>query len=243
VTPPAEIEAVLVVIPAHDEEERIVPCLESVLRAAQTARAQCGVETWVVVAADSCLDLTAMAAAAALGQNGATVAGQWMSAGAARRAAADAGLEQLARRGAPLDTIWIANTDADCEVPEGWVVQQLAHARRGADVVLGIVAVDNFDEHPPGVEGIFHHRYVLHGDGSHDHIHGANLGVRADRYVAAGGWPPVALSEDHALARALQSVGATVVPTIDLCVITSGRRLGRARGGFADTLVGLGESA
>lgn len=232
------IRSVIVVIPARNEDERIEGCLQSVLLAMREARRRCAVDTWVVVAADSCTDDTARTASRLLADSGEVIVGEWGEVGSARRAGVAAGLSRLGEA-----HTWIANTDADCEVPERWLIDQLVHARRGADAVLGIVSVDNFDDHPPHVAEHFAHRYVLRSDGSHDHVHGANFGLRADRYLAVGGWPRVGVSEDHGLAGELTTVGAAIVRTIDVAVTTSGRRAGRARGGFADLLVQLGETA
>ena len=232
------IRSVIVVIPARNEDERIESCLRSVLVAAGEARRRCAVDTWVVIAADSCTDDTVRIASDVLADRGQVIVGEWGEVGSARCAGVAAGLARLGEQ-----HTWIANTDADCEVPERWLTDQLAHAGRGADAVLGIVSVDNFDDHPPHVAERFAHRYVHRSDGSHDHVHGANFGVRADRYLAAGGWPRVSISEDHGLAGELTSAGAAIVRTIDVAVATSGRRAGRATGGFADLLVRLGETA
>lgn len=234
----AAIRSVIIVIPARNEEERIEGCLLSVLLATREAGRQCDVDTWVVVAADSCTDGTAHIAARLLAGSGEVIVGEWGEVGSARRAGVAAGLARLGEA-----HTWIANTDADCEVPQRWLTDQLVHADRGADAVLGIVSVDNFDDHPPHVAAKFAHRYVFRSDGSHDHVHGANFGLRADRYLAVGGWPRVGVSEDHGLAGELTSVGAAIVRTIDVAVVTSGRRTGRARGGFADLLVQLAKPA
>jgi glycosyltransferase involved in cell wall biosynthesis len=237
----AAVRAVLIVIPARDEEDRIGRCLRSVIAASNAARDALDVETRIVVVADRCSDRTVHLATETLeGHGGEVLSADWGEVGSARRVGVVAGLAHVLHH--PTE-VWIANTDADCEVPEDWLITQLAHAERGADAVLGIVSVDHFDEHDPGAEATFIDRYHLHADGSHDHVHGANLGVRADRYIDAGGWARVAHSEDHALCRALEGVGATIVRTIELTVVTSGRRQGRAPSGFAQTLCSLGESA
>ena len=75
------------------------------------------------------------------------------------------------------------------------------------------------------------------GDG-HLHVHGANLGMVAEAYVAAGGVPPLALAEDHALVAALRARGSRLVATGRIPVVTSGRRESRTVGGFADHLRG-----
>jgi hypothetical protein len=72
-------------------------------------------------------------------------------------------------------------------------------------------------------------------DGSHTHVHGANLSVRADAYEDVGGWSDLALAEDHCLWGRLRRRlrGSSPVSSV---VTTSARLQGRATGGFADTL-------
>ena len=74
----------------------------------------------------------------------------------------------------------MANTDADCVVPEGWLLDQLALTKAGIEAVTGIIDVDHFGDHDAGVERRFRDTYIIHDDGTHTHVHGANLGVRAD---------------------------------------------------------------
>ena len=40
---------------------------------------------------------------------------------------------------------------------------------------------------------------TVHRNGTHGHVHGANMGFRGDAYLAAGGWYPLASGEDHDL--------------------------------------------
>ena len=63
------------------------------------------------------------------------------------------------------------------------------------------------------------------------HVHGANLGVRADAYLRAGGFPDRPAHEDVDLVAALVASGARVVATDACDVLTSGRLVGRAPGG------------
>ena len=53
----------------------------------------------------------------------------------------------LGRYRGPRERCWLANTDADCEVPADWLVQQLSVAEVGYAAVAGIVDVDSFIEH------------------------------------------------------------------------------------------------
>ncbi len=77
----------------------------------------------------------------------------------------------------------------------------------------------------------------IYADGTHPHIHGANLGVRADRYVDVGGWADLKTAEDHDLWGRLRRTGARLLSSAHLQVVTSGRRIGRAPSGFAGALM------
>jgi hypothetical protein len=46
----------------------------------------------------------------------------------------------LSRYTGPIDQCWLANTDADCEVPLIWLRDQLALAEAGHAAVAGIIA-------------------------------------------------------------------------------------------------------
>jgi hypothetical protein len=105
------------------------------------------------------------------------------------------------------------------------------------------VDVDNFDEHEPEVAERFRRSYLIGTDGTHPHVHGANLGVRADAYCCAGGWRDLRTAEDHDLWRRLIDVGAAIASTARIEVITSGRRQGRAPHGFADALAAHNKAA
>ena len=58
----------------------------------------------------------------------------------------------------------------------------------------------------------------------------------AQAYQRAGGFEPLACSEDVALVEALQRSGATIAWSAAPRVMTSARTDARARGGFGDTL-------
>ncbi|RII96479.1 glycosyltransferase, partial [Clavibacter michiganensis subsp. insidiosus] len=79
---------------------------------------------------------------------------------------------------------WIACTDADSAVPPAWITSQLELADAGSDVVVGTVRPELEDLSPDQVAAWRATRVPGHANG---HVHGANLGVRADAYVAAGG--------------------------------------------------------
>ena len=79
-----------------------------------------------------------------------------------------------------------------------------------------------------------------HGLGfDHPHVHGANLGLSAAAYRAAGGVPHIDLAEDHALWDAVGAAGLRRVGARRPPVVTSSRPDGRAAGGFSDLLRSL----
>jgi len=225
-----------VVVPANDEAERIGSCLAA-LRRSLTAVERQGVRHRTVVVADACRDRTAREARAALAGWGEVVEVRVRNAGAARAVGVERLLERLAA--SPLERLWLASTDADTVVPDDWVARQLRLADAGAVATAGVVAVDTFDGHPADVQTRFRSAYDGPRDEQHPHVHGANLGVRGDAYVAVGGWLPLAVGEDHELWRALTDRGFETASPRSLTVTTSGRATGRAPGGFADSLLAL----
>ena len=189
----------------------------------------------VVVVADSCTDRTAAVARAA----GVDVLEVGLrSAGAARRHGLDAAVA-VAR--VPLQLLWLATTDADSRVPPEWFVDQLRWRALGWDAIAGTVAVDDWQEHGRGVVERFSTRYAWEGP-DHPHVHGANLSLSGDAYRAVGGFPPLALAEDHALVAALEARGRRVARAGTRPVLTSARRDPRSPGGFGELLQTLAES-
>ena len=226
------VRHVVVAVPARNEERLLGTCLDSVLTAvARLQRHRPGTTAEVVVALDGCVDGSAEVA----GRRPVTVLHEDAGAvGPARRAAVTAGLAALAV-GDGWEQTWIANTDADCEVPPHWLVDQVALADEGADLVVGTVSpVDVAD---PRVLGAWLERHELRE--GHGHVHGANLGVRADAYLAVGGFAPLAVHEDVGLVTRLRDAGHPWVATDRCRVRTSGRTESRVDGGFATFLAGL----
>ncbi|MEU0135727.1 glycosyltransferase [Streptomyces sp. NPDC006296] len=226
-----------VLVPAHDEEHLLPAALRAISSAAgHPALRQVRVVT--VVVADDCADDTA---AVAVREGAQVVRTGDSNVGRARSAAAHRALDIL---GGPQD-VWLASTDADSAVPPNWLAFQCARAREGWDAVVGTVTVTRSPCMTPGLEALHRLRYAAsrpaHGHWHHPHVHGANLGVGAQAYLAAGGFPPVPLSEDHGLVSALAERGSRILRTADCPVFTSGRLRPRARGGFGDHLAGLAE--
>jgi glycosyltransferase involved in cell wall biosynthesis len=218
-----------VVVPAHNEEELLPACLAALRSAAGAA----GVPVRLLVVADACTDATAAVAVAA----GAEVLRiRARNVGTARAA----GMARLLRRTEDTEPgdVWLATTDADTVVPTDWLRRQLGYAGQGWDVVLGTVTVTDWAGHPPHAPTVFEAMYEF-GAGPHPHVHGANLGIRASAYLAAGGFRPLSTAEDHALLAAATEAGCQVLQAADITVATSARRQARAPRGFSHALRSL----
>ena len=218
-------------MPAHDEQALLPDCLAALRRAA----AQPGLPpVRVVVVADRCTDDTARIARA----GGADVLEvDLRSAGAARRYGLDEAVETAP---VPADQLWLATTDADSRVPPEWFVDQLRWRAEGWDAVAGTVAVADWSGHHGSVAHRFADQYAWTGP-EHPHVHGANLSLTGTAYAAVGGFPPLALAEDHALIAALESRGLRVARAVQRPVVTSARRDPRAAGGFGALLTTLAD--
>jgi cellulose synthase/poly-beta-1,6-N-acetylglucosamine synthase-like glycosyltransferase len=220
-----------VLVPARNEEILLPRCIASLLAA--RGKLPKGVTCDIAVVVDSSTDRTREIAEMLLFENGIVVPIDARAVGRARSVAAKVILERY--RGS-LKYCWLANTDADCEVPADWLTNHLAIARQGIDAVAGIVNVDSFAEHDSLVRERFRLSYHIHADGTHPHVHGANMGMRADAYLRAGGWLALETAEDHDLWRRLHQTGYRPLSAAKLMVTTSGRKFGRAPHGFAEAL-------
>ena len=244
-TPP-RISGVAVVVPARDEAELIARCLASIRdarlllagRAEAAARTAAGqdrdeeVRVVTVVVADDCSDDTAAIAAAA--PDVTVVETRLRSVGAARSEGARVAFARLAELGVAPDAVWLAATDADSAVPPAWLTSQLDLAdREGADVVVGTVRPDFADLSDAQVAAWLSRHTPGRPNG---HVHGANLGLRATVYEAAGGFGELDLHEDVELVARARAAGAVVVASEAGEVLTSGRQVGRTRGGYAGYL-------
>ena len=222
---------VSVVIPARNEEELLPRCLRSVIRALSVLPRE--ITSDLVVAVDTSTDLTWEIANKEIGNRGTVI---WTDAGSVGGARAAGTEEALRRCSRAFNHVWLANTDADCIVPVGWLNEQLLLAENGIDAVAGTVDVDTFEEHLPVVKERFRSTYLIRPDGTHGHVHGANIGFRADVYLQTGGWRALLTGEDHDLWSKLSAIGAKKLSMARLEVLTSGRRVGRAPHGFAAAL-------
>ena len=222
------IDHVVVAIPARDEESLLPACLRSVNDAVTALReARPGIHLVVAVALDGCTDGSARVLG---GWDAAAVVLPGRGVGAARDAAIERGLSAL--RTPPEDATWVACTDADTVVPSRWLVRHVMWAERGADLVVGTAE-------PVGVArgealDAWHARHQLVE--GHTHVHGANLGVRADRWRQVGGFGRRTVGEDVDLVERVRALTGRWVATDTARVLTSGRPRSRVDGGFADYL-------
>lgn len=227
------IRTVGVVVPAVNEQATIGTCLDALAAARERLGTVIGrdIQVRVMVVLDCCSDETA---AIVLGHRDVeSVMCSVGRVGAARRLGTH---QLLAGAGVDRRQLWLANTDADSTVPQDWLVRQVHEAERGAHLVLGTVLPDHGLD--AATEQAWFDQHRLHDD--HPHVHGANLGIRADVYTALGGWPARSTGEDVALAERAASAGhLRIVRTARIPVRTSSRLTGRAPHGFAGFLRGL----
>ncbi|WP_241982417.1 glycosyltransferase family 2 protein [Cryobacterium sp. HLT2-28] len=223
------IERIAVVVPARNEERLLPRCLDALSRAVTAVGSvgdPCPPGVSVVIVLDRCTDSSAEVAAGfpkfvAIRTNLGAV-------GSARRA----GVREVVPARHRTRHTWIATTDADSAVPENWLTTQLTFARNGVDLVLGTVRPDECLAAADQERWLAQHELVE----GHPHVHGANLGVRADRYFAAGEFARTDAHEDVRLVGALRELRVREISTARIAVLTSGRLAGRAPSGFAGFL-------
>lgn len=239
----------LVVVPVKDEAERITGCLRA-LAGQRDAQAD-----GIVLLVNNTSDATVAVvhAARALLPVPVHVVEHWFppgqaSAGSARRMGMEHAATLLGDRGVLL------TTDADGRVPPDWVAANLWHLRAGADAVAGRAVLDPVDA------ALIPAR--LHDDDAqecayaalldeiaavldpepwdpwprHAEHSGASIAVSLAAYRRAGGMPAAALAEDRRFFQALRRVDARIRHAPEIQVVVSGRTLGRAEGGMADTI-------
>lgn len=231
-----EVDAVAVVVPAHDEEKTVEACVHGILAAARRSRRRLPVS--VCVLADHCTDRTENLARHAAGDDdlfSVVPQSRPRSLGAVRNLGSRAAVALLPR--VPAERLWLLHTDADSAVPVTWIDDHLRHAFGRADAVAGRADVQDYS----AITARAQHRYQEHvrrGEHrfTHSHVYGANLGVRGDFFHAVGGFPDARTGEDHGLWLKLAEAGAAMRQPNDVRVRTSGRTQGRAPGGLAELL-------
>jgi cellulose synthase/poly-beta-1,6-N-acetylglucosamine synthase-like glycosyltransferase len=249
----------VVAIPVRNEEERLPACLRAL--AQQRNRSGQSVPTAlvrVVLFANNCKDQSA-SLGRSLGELWslnirvveASLPPGAAHAGAARRAAMDLAEEWLVEGGERDDVI--LTTDADSQVAPTWIAENLAAFKAGAEAVLGRIDLDEDGKLLPDA---LHRRGELEGRYErlltelswlldplehnpwphHATVSGASLGITRKAYCRVGRLPRVPLGEDKALIALLSRHDARIRYCPTAHVITSGRTIGRAPGGVADTL-------
>lgn len=226
-----------VVVPAHDEQDTVAACVDALAAAVrELVRARPTVDVGVTVVLDGCTDRTAEVLGARVAADPTwrsttldVVVTEPVGVGRAR----STGARHALRVAGPDAEHWLAHTDADSRVHASWLVQQADALAAGAHVLVGAVVPEPDDlepavlarwrlAHPPGV--------------TLGHVHGANLGVRADAHRALGGFDPVPEHEDVRLVERARALGLDVRATTAFPVVTSGRFVGRTPGGYAEHL-------
>jgi Glycosyl transferase family 2 len=135
----------------------------------------------------------------------------------------------------PLETIWLATTDADSEVPASWITAQLGAKAEKCDLWAGGVGVHDWTDRQEGTAEAWHRQ----NEAEHSPIHGANFGIAASLYLQAGGFDELSTGEDRALFERALALGAKVERDPSVLVMTSARREARAPHGFAHALASI----
>ena len=238
----------IVAIPAKNEADRIGPCLLAL--AGQTWRPDA-----VLLLLNDCTDGTATVAQVLsarmpfqLHVNSHTLPLAFANAGSARRLAMLRASEFLGRGGVLL------TTDADSGVAPDWIERNLLALSGGADLVCGRTAIDPVEaqlipDHLHAddalecelIELLDRMAAVLDPDPAdpwphHSEASGASLAVTVEAFRQVGGIPPMSSGEDRAFVKALMRIDARIRHDPTVKVTVSGRILGRAPGGMADTI-------
>jgi hypothetical protein len=116
-----KIQAVGIVIPAHNHAGTIAKCISSVF--ASNSQSGWHNSLWIVVVAESCTDDTAKAAREALGAFGQVLKVSTSSLQTAHRIGASAVMEHF--RDVPRHTLLLTSTDATTELPRDWIDTQV----------------------------------------------------------------------------------------------------------------------
>ncbi|MGI4797516.1 MAG: glycosyltransferase [Janthinobacterium lividum] len=237
----------VIAVPVKDEAERIGTCLAALLGQREVQADA------IVLVVNNTRDATAAIARSVAGDAPVEVIEvefppERASAGSARRMAMERAAELAGLGGALL------TTDADGRVPPDWVAANLFHLRRGADAVAGRAILE------PGDAAAIPER--LHADDAlecayaaaldeiaavmmpqawdpwprHTEHSGASIAVTLAAYRLVGGMPAAPISEDRRFFAALQAAGARIRHAPEIEVAVSGRIVGRAEGGMADTI-------
>jgi GT2 family glycosyltransferase len=243
---------VAVAVPASNEASHIVECVAALL--GQTEPVALDGAFSVHVLANNCVDDTAhllrrhFACQSNLYIEEIVLPPARANAGWARRIAMERAAAALRRDG---DVIM--STDADTVVAPDWIQKTLRYFDGGFDAVAGIARVRGAEwrqltmEQKCRLRRLAKYKTLLSylkkdrcGPDdpwpNHDYEGGASLALTRGMYRAIGGCPPLPTGEDRALFEAVRARGGKVRHALDVKVFTSGRQIGRAVGGMADTI-------
>jgi len=204
-----------IVVPAHNEEQYLSACLQSI----QVAIDHIGdYDVEVIVVLDDCTD---QSRAIVQSHQVNWIECSYACVGKAR----DLGIRHLIERG----VTWIACTDADTVVSPDWLLYQIQH--QPTDAICGTVSLDDLSHLPP----IKQQKYLAHYQDqmNHQHIHGANLSFSAKVYLQVGGFEPISCHEDISLIEKIKSLSCNITWSNLVRVTTSSRLNGRAPQGLS----------
>lgn len=222
-------ERAVVVVPAHNEVDNLPRCLNAVVTAAACFPAP----TLTVVVLDDCDDESNLLAGK-FGSDVHFIEVDARNVGAARAAGFAYSRTVCGVAASAQHRVWYATTDADSRVDTDWLVRQ---TDSGADMVLGVVRVENWRQTPAGAVRRYLNAYrAKRKPDGHGHVHGANMGFRADKYWKEGGFAAIGSGEDVDLAQRFERRSYRIHRDDGLSVETSARRVGRAPDGFATYL-------
>jgi glycosyltransferase involved in cell wall biosynthesis len=252
---------VSVAIPARDEGSFIVPTLEAFAR--QRARDGAPLDPGafeVIVFANDCADDTARRVRAfatsrphlAVYVAESTLPPHERHVGFARRAGMNVAATRV-RRAGPNGIV--ATTDADTLVSPDWIARTIEELRAveavGGRVVPAVWAACEGADGERAYALEHRYRYAVVRletllDPSdfdpwprHGNHQGASFALRTRTYGRVGGTPALPVLEDLALYRALLRADVTFRHSLNVRVLTSGRRTSRVEGGYASQLYAI----
>lgn len=232
----SSIDRVVVIVPAHNEEEHI----ELAMSAIGLSTGTC-VPVTVVVVADSCSDHTEQIVRARM-QRVDWIDWHCVSTSASRASSArQAGLDHVTNdllADVRSNRIAVLSTDADTVVPPDWISHHVRRLNNGADAVAGIIELAPSARIDLAYDDWWsEYTSSFRPDGTHAHVHCANLSVRLDLLIAAGGFGHLDRAEDIDVWRRLHRLTAARMRSDQSTVVrTSHRADGRVTGGFATAI-------
>jgi glycosyltransferase involved in cell wall biosynthesis len=219
-------ERAVVVIPAHNEAARLPNCLKAVV----TAAACSSMPVLTVVVLDACDD-PSIDFAGRFGADVHFIEVDARNVGASRAAGFSYARTSCGMECTDESRIWYATTDADTHVDPDWLIRQTA---AGADMVLGVVRIANWRHLPAGAVRRYLNAYrAKRRPDGHGHVHGANMGFRAEAYWRVGGFADLPTGEDVDLVHRFEEQDLVINRDERLSVTTSARQKGKAPKGFA----------